>query len=107
MVIISASSGLRPLRTSSSTSLSSAPESLLSACTGGSRSSMRAPHTGAARSGSRARIHARLPSSVLISPLWAIRRMGCARLHLGAVLVLNRRCSTANGLMNAGSRRSG
>ena len=107
MAISSASSGLRPLRTSSSTSLSSAPESLLSPCTTGSSSAMRAPHTGAASSGSRARIHARLPSSVLISPLWASRRIGCARLHLGAVLVLKRRCSTANGLTNPGSCRSG
>ena len=107
MAIISASSGLRPLRTSSSTNLSRAPESLLSPWTTGSSSAMRAPHSGAASSGSRARIHARLPDSVLISPLWPSRRIGWARLHLGAVFVLNRRWSTAKWLTNPGSWRSG
>ena len=44
----------------------------------------------ARRSRCRARIQATFPCSVLISPLWARRRKGCARLHAGRVLVLYR-----------------
>ena len=39
-------------------------------------------------SDSRVFIHARLPCSVLISPLWHSTRNGCARAHVGKVLVL-------------------
>ncbi len=43
--------------------------------------------------GSRARIQFKLPRSVLISPLWQLRRLGCARLQLGNVFVENRLCT--------------
>ena len=44
---------------------------------------------------SRARIQFRLPRKVLISPLWAIMRIGCARSQLGNVLVEKRACTMA------------
>ena len=43
---------------------------------------------------SRARIQLTLPISVLISPLWAITRYGCASSQLGNVLVEKRECTT-------------
>ena len=48
-----------------------------------------------ASSASRARIQLRLPITVLISPLWAMNRNGCASGQLGKVLVENRECTTA------------
>ena len=39
---------------------------------------------------SRAIILSTLPRMVLISPLWTMRRLGCALIQLGFVLVLNR-----------------
>ena len=47
-------------------------------------------------SASRARIQLRLPCSVLISPLWAIMRYGCASGHDGKVLVEKRLCTSAS-----------
>ncbi len=44
---------------------------------------------------SRARIQLMLPRSVLISPLWDMKRFGCARSQLGNVLVENRECTIA------------
>ena len=52
-----------------------------------------------ARSGSRAsraRIQLMLPRSVLISPLWAMKRYGCASGHDGNVLVLKRWWTSAS-----------
>ena len=40
-------------------------------------------------------IQNRLPLTVLISPLWAITRKGCARSHEGNVFVLKRECTRA------------
>ena len=51
-----------------------------------------------ASSASRARIQLRLPLAVLISPLWAIIRNGCASSQAGKVLVENRECTTARAL---------
>ena len=48
---------------------------------------------------SRASIHPRLPRIVLISPLCASRRKGCARLQVGKVLVLKRECTKASPLV--------
>ena len=39
---------------------------------------------------SRASTRSALPRMVLISPLWRINRLGCARSQLGVVLVENR-----------------
>ena len=48
---------------------------------------------------SRASIHPRLPRIVLIYPLCASRRKGCARLQVGKVLVLKRECTKASPLV--------
>ena len=44
-------------------------------------------------------IHARLPRMVLISPLCANKRNGCANDHVGKVFVLNRECTSASPLV--------
>ena len=56
---------------------------------------------------SRARIQLRLPRAVLISPLWAMKRNGCASGQLGNVLVEKRLCTTATAEAMRSSRRSG
>ena len=62
-------------------------ESLPSDQMTGLRRSTASPHSGEVSAGSRARIAFRFPHSVLISPLWASNRNGCARGQLGSVLV--------------------
>ena len=57
--------------------------------------------------GVRARDQARLPSMVLISPLWASIRNGWARGQRGRVLVENRWWKTHIAVSRAGSFRSG
>ena len=52
--------------------------------------------SGVCISASRARIQLRLPCSVLISPLWATCRYGCASGHDGNVLVEKRLCTSAS-----------
>ena len=49
----------------------------------------------------------RLPSIVLISPLWASMRKGCASGHRGKVLVENRWWKTQIAVSKVGSLRSG
>src|SRR5690625_5309504 len=56
---------------------------------------------------SRARIQFRLPEAVLISPLWAMNRNGCASGQLGKVLVENRECTIAKAEAMRVSERSG
>ena len=56
---------------------------------------------------SRAFIHPRLPRMVLISPLWAKSRKGCASDHVGNVLVLKRECISARPLVRYGFDKSG
>ncbi len=56
---------------------------------------------------SRARIQFRLPRTVLISPLWAMRRNGWASGHDGNVLVENREWTSASSVANRRSDRSG
>ena len=56
------------------------------------------PNSSEASCDSRARIQLALPRSVLISPLWAIIRNGCASVQLGKVLVLKRECTSARRL---------
>src|ERR1700694_2370635 len=46
---------------------------------------------------SRACMRLRLPRAVLISPLWATKRNGCARGQDGKVLVENRLCTIGMG----------
>jgi hypothetical protein len=56
---------------------------------------------------SRARIQLRFPRMVLISPLCATYRYGCASGQDGNVLVENRECTSASADANRGSARSG
>src|SRR5215468_11071781 len=55
----------------------------------------------------RAAIQLLLPRSVLISPLWAIMRYGCASDQVGNVLVEKRWCTSASALSKSLSCRSG
>ncbi len=55
---------------------------------------------------SRERIRFRFPRTVLISPLWATNRNGCANGHDGNVFVEKRLCTTAIALVTRRSRRS-
>ena len=56
---------------------------------------------------SRALIQLRLPRTVLISPLCAMKRNGCASGQLGNVFVENRLCTRASAVSNRSSDRSG
>ena len=58
-------------------------------------------------SASRARIQLRLPITVLISPLCAMKRNGWASGQLGNVLVEKRECTTAIAEATRSSTRSG
>ncbi len=88
IIIMSAWRMSRPLRTRSSSWLSSLPLSLPWVPMMGFRLWMASPQTGLARSLSRARIQFSLPWRVLISPLWQMSRKGWARSQVGKVLVL-------------------
>ena len=55
----------------------------------------------------RAFIQLRLPRTVLISPLWATKRIGWARSQVANVLVEKRECTSAMALTMSGSLRSG
>ncbi len=76
---MSASLTSQPRLTRSSSALSSDAES--------EPSGQIAPRSSGSSSASRARIHARLPVTVLISPLWASMRNGWASRQSGIVLV--------------------
>ena len=80
----------RPLRTISSSVASRLAESLKAGLTTGLSSAADSPQT-SERLASDALAQLRLPSSVLISPLWPSSRIGCARGQRGRVLVLKRR----------------
>ena len=60
-----------------------------------------------ARTDSRAAIQLRFPRTVLISPLWASIRNGCASGHDGKVFVEKRECTIARRVRNRSSDRSG
>jgi len=64
-------------------------------------------NTGERRMGPRATAQLRLPEIVLISPLCASKRNGCAKRHCGKVLVEKRWWKTATEVSMRGSRRSG
>ena len=96
----------RPPSVSSSSMLSNCAESLLpGTMIGWSRSSVPPNFADCSRL-RREFIQLRLPCTVLISPLCAMKRNGCARSHVGKVLVEKRECTTAMALTNSGSRRS-
>ena len=77
----------RPARTMTSNTASSAEESELPDWITGLMSSANSPKTAVAIRVSWLRIQLMLPRSVLISPLWASMRNGCANCQLGKVLV--------------------
>ena len=70
------------------------------------RMSLTLPNAGVDSTLSLASIQARLPRMVLISPLCASRRNGCAKLQVGNVLVLKRECTNASPLVKYGCVRS-
>ncbi len=85
----------RPESTMSSSTLSNIEESEPFGLMMGVIFLMSSPNTGDWNSASRARIQLMFPRSVLISPLCAMQRYGCARSQLGNVLVLKRECTSA------------
>ena len=104
--IIMAWSTSRPDCTSSSSASSSEAVSEPIGQITGRRSARSSPQTAEVNSGSRARIQLRLPSSVLISPLWATIRKGWASFQLGSVFVANRWWNSAMPETQRGSARS-
>ncbi len=86
-IIVLAIGALRPARTSTSKTASSAPESEVPCGMIGLMSSAASPNVVLAMRISCDRIQLTLPLSVLISPLWASIRNGWASDHCGKVLV--------------------
>ena len=107
-IIISTACGrLRPPRCSSSRTWSNDAESDASGVQIGESRAMSPGMSGLASIASRACMRLRLPRTVLISPLWATKRNGCASGQDGNVLVEKRLCTMAIALMHRSSRRSG
>ena len=98
---------LRPEAVSSSSASSSEAVSEPIGQITGSRSLIWPPQTAEVSSGSRALIQLRLPSSVLISPLCATSRNGCASFQLGSVFVAKRWWNSATAATVRSSERSG
>jgi len=88
--IISACASERPEIKSSSSARSIAAESEIPSSISGRQRARSSPISFERSAASRARIQATLPSSVLISPLWAEKRCGWASSQLGKVLVEKR-----------------
>src|SRR5581483_3018410 len=107
-IIISTACGSdRPARCSSSRHSSKLAESLSVGSTIGNNRD-KSPGISAEDSiASRARIQLRLPRIVLISPLCARYRYGCANGQDGNVFVENRECTSASAEAYRGSARSG
>ena len=93
-------------RQSSSSARSKAAESERLRWISGRQRSRSSPSSAQLSADSRARIQFMFPSTVLISPLWAIIRSGWASSQLGAVLVEKREWTIAKMLTSSGSRRS-
>ena len=106
-ISITACGTLRPPRWRSSRTSSSDAESEASGVQIGN-ARLRSPGMRSVSSrASRARMRLRLPRTVLISPLCATNRNGCASGHDGKVLVENREWTMAMALRQRSSRRSG
>lgn len=90
MSMTASGSDKTPLTVNSSRTLSNAAESLPPGSTIGYSNSRSSPNFCDCMLPSLDRAHALLPRTVLISPLWAAQRIGCARSHDGNVLVENR-----------------
>ena len=90
IIINTASCSLRPLISRNSSTLSKVPESEQSGSTMGNSFGRSSPKRSERTTPSREFMALVLPSRVLISPLWLMKRFGCARSQEGKVLVLNR-----------------
>ena len=95
MAIITAFGRLMPLYIRNSKVLSSIAESEPAVFTTGRTFSISSSSSGEYMVSSRASIRSMLPRMVLISPLWRMIRLGCARSQLGVVLVEKRECTSA------------
>ena len=89
---------VRPDISKNSSTLSKPPESEKFGSTIGNRSLILSPKRSLAATPSRALIQFLLPRRVLISPLWLMKRLGCARSQEGKVLVEKRECTIAKWL---------
>ncbi len=107
IIIITACGALRPASVSSSSTLSKVAESDPPGRTIGRIFGRSSPNSSEASCDSRARIQLTLPRSVLISPLWAIIRYGCASSQLGNVFVEKREWTSASADLVRSSCRSG
>ena len=96
IIIITACSIERPVIASSSRALSNWDESDPVSSSTGTSLAMSAPKCGLRNLDWRARIQFTLPRSVLISPLCADIRNGCARSQRGRTLVEKRACTSAS-----------
>ncbi len=104
---MSACGSERPASTSSSSTLSSVAVSEPPGRITGSTFCRSSPKSSDASCDSRARIQLTLPRSVLISPLCATIRYGCASSQLGNVFVEKREWTSASAVSKRQSRRSG
>ena len=93
--------------TRNSSTLSKTAESLPPSTTIGTIFLRSSPRTAEWHRASRARIQLMLPRRVLISPLWAMKRYGCASGHDGNVLVEKRWWTRASADSTSGSVTSG
>ena len=107
IIIITACGRLRPPRCSSSRVWSNEAESEASGVQIGDNRDRSPRMCALASIASRACIRLRLPRTVLISPLCATNRNGCASGQDGKVLVENRLCTIAIALVHRSSVRSG
>ena len=107
IIIMTACGRLRPPMCSSSSTSSSEAVSLPSGSQIGNSRVMSPGIRSLSSVASRARIQLRLPRAVLISPLWATNRNGCASGQLGNVLVEKRLCTMAIADSTRSSDRSG
>ena len=107
IIIRSAWGSERPVITRNSRTLSNVAVSLPPSRMTGSTFCRSSPSTSERSNPSRARIQLMLPVSVLISPLCAMYRYGCASGHEGNVFVLKRWCTSASADSTSGSVRSG
>jgi len=99
IIIMTASCSVRPVISRNSSALSNVPESEQSGSMMGKSFFSSGPNRSLCSTPSRACIQLMFPRSVLISPLWHMKRLGWARSHEGNVLVLNREWTMARWLL--------
>src|SRR3989338_10496719 len=107
IIIMTACAIGRPESTRNSRQLSNIAEYEPSSRITGRTFLMSLPKSGDSHMACRGCIQLMLPRSVLISPLWAMYRYGCARSQLGNVFVEKREWTSASADSTEGSRSSG